>query len=218
VSTSTVPDLPEWWTRYRNEYEHRTWRDYRLLLSQAVRYALAPPLLDVGCGYGFLVECARQFGMPAVGLEASAHALDECRRRHPDADVRAWQAGSPLPFDAGAIGIAVLNQVVDHFTLDENQHLMRELHRVLKPEGVLLVYSPSRHNRFEHDTGHLTFFSPSEFRTFVAASGFTVLAQPYHPQPILGSSGLGQLLVRAATQLYKPERVAATIDLVAARK
>jgi SAM-dependent methyltransferase len=218
VSASTVPDLPTWWTQYRDEYEHRTWRDYRILLSNAVKHGLEPPLLDVGCGYGFLVECARQFGIPAVGLEASTHALGESRRRHPSADIREWHAGTRLPFDAESIGVAMLNQVVDHFTLDENQHLMHELRRVLKPDGTLLVYSPSRHNRFESDTGHLTFFSPAEFRRFVAASGFTVVAQPYQPQPLLGQSGVGWLLMRALTHIYKRETWAATIDLVAARR
>ena len=38
-------------------------------------------LLDLGCGYGFLVECARRFGVEAIGLEASEVALAECRRR-----------------------------------------------------------------------------------------------------------------------------------------
>src|SRR5262245_52348158 len=218
MTAQAVPSLDEWWTQYKNEYDGRTWRDYRLMLSHVVRHAAAPPLLDVGCGYGFLVECARQFGMSAVGLESSEHAINESRRRHPQADVRQWQAGRSLDFPAQSIGVAVLNQVVDHFTLDENRHLFTELQRVLTSDGVLLVYSPSRFNRFETDTGHVTFFSPSEFRQFVGSHGFDVLEQPFHAQPILGHSTIGRLLVRAVTQVYRPERLAATIDLVARKR
>jgi SAM-dependent methyltransferase len=212
----TTPDLTDWWRQYGKEYEDRSWRDYRHLLSEAVRYGSTPPLLDVGCGYGFLVECARQFGIAAVGLEASERAVAESRRRHPLADVRLWQAGERLPFPDVSIGCATLNQVVDHFTLEENRALLAELRRVLKTDGALVVHSPSRFNRFDDDTGHVTFFSPSEFRAFVMGFGFRVVLQPYAPQRLLGG-GIGWLLVRAVTQVWRPERLAATIDLVAAK-
>jgi SAM-dependent methyltransferase len=215
---TAAPDLAGWWRQYEGAYEGRSWRDYRHLLAETVRYGSGPPLLDVGSGFGFLVECARQFGMPAVGLEASEHALSECRRRHPHVDVRRWQAGTPLPFEDGAIGMAMLNQIVDHFSLVENRSLFGELHRVLNQEGILVVHSPSRFNRVEqsHDSGHVTFFTPSEFRTFVAGFGFHVIAQPYQPQRMFDSD-VGWLLVRAVARVFRPERLAATIDLVAAK-
>jgi hypothetical protein len=46
--------------------------------------------------------------------------------------------------------------------------------------------------------------------------GFRVVLQPYAPQRLLGG-GIGWLLVRAVTQVWRPERLAATIDLVAAK-
>ena len=209
-----VPDPDQWWQDYRKDYAARTWRDYRHLLAESVRHAPEPPLLDVGCGYGFLVECARRFGVAAVGLEASEVALAEGRRLHPDADLRSWHAGSPLPFADESIGVAMLNQVIDHITPEENRQLFTELRRVLKPHGALIAHSPSRFNKFDSDTGHVTFFSPSEFRAYVTGAGFRVIEQPFFPQPVLGS-GVGWLVVRAVTRLVKLERLAATIDLAA---
>lgn len=212
-----APDLNQWWLEYRGAYAERSWLDYRNLLAEAIRYAPAPPLLDVGCGYGFLVECARQFGVTAIGLEASVVAIDEGRGRHPEADIRSWHAGAPLPCADGSIGVAMLNQVIDHFTLDENRLLFAEVRRVLKPGGVVIAHSPSRFNRFDTDTGHVCFFSPAEFKAFVASAGFDVVAQPFMPQPVLGT-GVGWPLVRAFSAVFKPERLAATIDLVAVRR
>jgi SAM-dependent methyltransferase len=213
-----APDLAGWWSQYEGAYEGRSWRDYRHLLAETIRYGPGPPLLDVGCGFGFLVECARQFGIPAVGLEGSDRALDESRRRHPQADVRSWRAGGPVPFEDGAIGMAMLNQIVDHFTLEENHRLFAELHRVLKPDGIVVVHSPSRFNRVEQskDSGHITFFAASEFRTFVAGFGFHVIAQPYQPRRLFDNA-IGWLLVRAVTRVFRPERLAATIDLIATK-
>ena len=209
-------DLNQWWIEYRAAYAERSWREYRHLLAEAVRCAPGPPLLDIGCGYGFLVECARQFGVAAIGLEAADVALDECRRRHPEADARPWRAGAPLPCGDGSSGGAMLNQVIDHVTPEENRLLFAELRRVLKPDGALVVHSPSRFNKFDTDTGHVTFFSPSEFRVFVTSFGFRIIDQPYFPQPVLGK-GPGWLLVRAFTRVFRPERLAATIDVVAIR-
>src|SRR2546430_17446372 len=117
------PDLNQWWAEYGGEYAARSWRDYRHLLAEAIQHAPGPPLRDVGWGFGFLVECARQFGVESIGVEASTVALAESRRRHPEADTRSWRAGSPLPCADGSIGVAVLNQVVDHVTPEENRLL-----------------------------------------------------------------------------------------------
>jgi SAM-dependent methyltransferase len=211
-----VPDPDQWWIEYRADYAGRSWRDYRHLLAEAVRYAPEPPLLDVGCGQGFLVECARRFGIAATGLEASEIALAECQRLHPDADARHWSAGQPLPCADKSVGVVMLNQVIDHVTLENNRLLFAELSRVLKPDGALVAHSPSRFNRFDTDTGHVTFFSPSEFRAFVTSFGFRILEQPYFPQPVLGT-GAGWLLVRAFTRVFRVERLAATIDVVAVK-
>ena len=73
-----------------------------------------------------------------------------------------------------------------------------------------------RMGTFDTDTGHVTFFSPSEFRAYVTDAGFRVIEQPFFPQPVLGS-GVGWLVVRAVTRLVKVERLAATIDLAAVK-
>ena len=210
-----LTDPENWWAEYSKDYAGRTWRNYRHLLGEYVRHGEGAPLLDVGCGYGFLVECARQFGIAAVGLEAAEAAVAHCRSLHPLADVRLWKGGEPLPFKAESIAGVVLNEFVDHITVEQNRSLFREIGRVLRPGGVLIVKSPSRHNRFDEDEGHVTFFSPSEFREFVESFSFKVLEQPYVPQPLLGSSGFGWLAMRALTLPFKPERWNARNDLVA---
>jgi hypothetical protein len=92
------------------------------------------------------------------------------------------------------------------------------LHRVLRSDGVVVVHSPSKHNRIEQsrDTGHITFFSPSEFRDFVTAFDFRVVEQPYHSRRLF-DNGAVWLIVRVVARIFRPERLAATIDLVAAK-
>lgn len=211
-------DPETWWETYSKHYEDRSWIHYRPLLSEILRYALEPPILDIGCGYGFLVEAARNFGIPAIGLEGSSTAFDVCRKRHPLADVRLWKAGSSLPFDKEFIGAVLLNEFVDHITLEENNKLVSEIYRVLKGNGILMVKSPSKYNRFDKDLGHVTFFSPKEFRGFVESFGFEVLSQPYEIQPLLGMSKVAKKLMSFISKFYRPERWSSTISLVARKK
>lgn len=212
----TIPD--EWWEEYARCYSGRSWSNYRPHLAQLVQQGFGGPILDVGCGYGFLIECARRFGMPAVGLEGSSSALNEARRRHPQADVRPWLAGEPLPVTDASIGIALCNEFVDHISIAQNHALLEELHRVLSPSGVLVVNSPSRFNRFDDDEGHISFFSPREFAEFVGSHRFDVVSQPYVPQPFLGQGRLARLAMRLITRAIRRETWAARIDLVARKR
>jgi SAM-dependent methyltransferase len=210
----TQPDV--WWDEYASHYANRTWRESRGLLAEVVARGEGGPLLDVGCGLGFLVECARQWGIEAIGLEASEKAIAVAKEKHPKADVRRWQGGERLPIADASIGVAVAHEFIDHISPDQNRALFRELNRVLRPGGAVIVRSPSRFNRFDEDKGHITFFSPSEFRRFVEEFGFSVVEQPFSPQPVLGPSRAGQMAVRVLAKLTgQPEWLAARIDLVA---
>ena len=216
--TRDLTNLEEWWVEYSGHYENRNWRSYRPLLAEFVRYSEETPLLDIGCGYGFLAECARQFGIPAIGLEGSESAIARGKQLHPLADIRAWHAGKDLPFNDNYIGGAVLNEFIDHITFEQNRQLFKDLSRVLKPGGLLIVKSPSKHNPFDQDEGHVTFFSPTEFCKFVESFSFEVLHQPYIPQPIFGGARLASLAVNLITKIHKPEKWAARIDLVARKR
>lgn len=208
-------DPDTWWGEYRQYYAGRSWRDYRFLLAEAITHALEGPLLDIGSGYGFLIECARHFGIAAIGVEASAEAVAVCRERHPLVDVRVWWAGTDLPVDSSSIGVAMANEFVDHITPEQNSHMFKQIYRVLKPDGILIVKSPSRYNLIDQDLGHVSFFSPSEFRRFVRSFSFKILSQPYVPQPLLGRTPVGLFAMRMVSKAYRPDKWAARIDLVA---
>lgn len=216
--TKDYTDLDTWWDEYARCYDERSWESSRSLLAEVIRYAPEGPILDIGCGYGFLVECARRFGIQAIGLEASDKALLVCRELHPLASIKMWMAGTDLPIAASTIGCAVVNEFVDHITIDQNRLLFSEIHRVLKSDGVLIVKSPSKHNRFDNDLGHVTFFSPKEFNTFVRSFSFDIVTQPYTPQPLLGTSRIGWLVMRTFAKFWRPERLSARIDLVAKKQ
>jgi SAM-dependent methyltransferase len=89
-------------------------------------------VLDVGCGTGQLtMELARVAGASSVAaLDPSAPAVDFCRSRVPEGDIRIGAAES-LPFSDGEFD-AVLAQLVVNLT-DDPPRAVREMARVARP-------------------------------------------------------------------------------------
>jgi SAM-dependent methyltransferase len=96
-------------------------------------------LLDAGCGTGFnLLELGR-LGR-ATGIDLSADAIAFCRER----GVRAARASVlALPFADGTFDAVTSFDVLYHAWVSDDGAAARELARVLRPGGVLLVRVPA---------------------------------------------------------------------------
>ena len=115
--------------------------------------ALLPPLaglrlLDAGCGGGEYVRALVRRGADATGIECTAEKL-ECSRALPAPLARRISYGDieRTEFDAGCFDAVLLNEVLEH--VPDDGAAVREMHRVLRPGGSLIVFSPNRLHPFE---------------------------------------------------------------------
>lgn len=112
--------------------------------------------LDAGCGKGAMLARLGE-GFPAVvGLDASleylilARKLAETENIH---NVRLVCASvEELPFRDGTFGMIVAVDVIEH--LRDTERAAHELHRTLRPGGLLYLNSPNRYNAFTPE-GHV---------------------------------------------------------------
>ncbi len=112
-------------------------RRLQVLLDRLLPVPSAPArLLDVGCGTGYHLAWARARGYEAAGVDGSAEMLVEARRLNPNADIR--QAGvDVLPFPDDLFDAVLCVEVLRY--LPQTEPCIRELARVLKPNGVCLA-------------------------------------------------------------------------------
>jgi SAM-dependent methyltransferase len=97
-------------------------------------------VLDIACGTGaWLAELAHR-GASAAGIDISSRAVEQCRRRLPDADIREGVA-EQLPFEDGSFDLVTCLGSLEHF-LDQPRAL-REMRRVAKPDATLLILVPN---------------------------------------------------------------------------
>ncbi len=112
----------------------------RLLLP---RLGKAPPktFLDVGCGSGIgLAWAARQFpDARRLGVDVSEHALAHCAGL--GAELHLADAAA-MPVDSASIELALSLDVLQH--VPDDRAVLREVARVLKPEGLFFVRTNAR--------------------------------------------------------------------------
>ncbi len=102
-----------------------------------------PCLLDVGCGAGYDLSRWLEAGWPPerlAGTDLVAARLDVAAAACPGVALRLTD-GEHLPFDDGSFDVATAVTVFSSILDPEmRQTLFREMERVVKPGGAILVY------------------------------------------------------------------------------
>ena len=97
-----------------------------------------PSILDVGCGTGANLKMLAAFGK-TEGVDISPQAVEFCRQR--GLDSVKLGAAEQLPYGNGSFDLVTSLDVVEH--LDDDVAGLREMRRVLRPDGRLLVFVPA---------------------------------------------------------------------------
>src|SRR5437762_421130 len=131
---SASGETPEFFARYK-------------ILDVAAEFARRgrepQSILDFGSGVGnSLPHFAALFPRASlVCADLSARSLDISRRRFPAITARYVEIpNSSLPFDDAVFDIAFSACVFHHIPHEEHLHWLRELHRVTRSGGMLLIY------------------------------------------------------------------------------
>lgn len=129
---------------------------------------------DLGCGTGQVAEALAPFVKQVVAVDASEAMLTAARKRlKPLANVQVRRGElQTLPLGDGELDAAVTMLVLHH--LPEPAAAIRELARVVKPGGKLLLVDMIRHDRAEYQQimGHVWLgFEQQEIEQWLAAAG-----------------------------------------------
>ncbi|MEX1007572.1 MAG: class I SAM-dependent methyltransferase [Acidimicrobiia bacterium] len=146
-------DEPPLWDPIARDYErHAATGAYNAMYDRPAVLDLCGDVrglevLDVGCGPGLYAEEFVARGAKEVtGVDASSTMVELARERVPDrATFQTHDLESPLDWLAPeSFDIAVMALVIHH--LDNRVGALREIHRVLRPDGRLIVstHHPTR--------------------------------------------------------------------------
>jgi SAM-dependent methyltransferase len=196
--------------------------------------AVAGPLrgksaIDCGCGAGEYVRALANLGADAWGIEYSAEKIGKAVRLGglPEGRVAVGDIEA-IEFADDRFDVALVNEVLEHVPRDDRG--IREVHRILKPGGVALIFSPNRLYPFEthgvslrsgakvpHYTPFVPYvpvrlglfrywarnYWPWELRALVRAGGFSIERCAYVWQTFENISGHQPRLIAALRPLLR---------------
>lgn len=187
------------------ELEGRHWwfvgrrRIFLRLLEQELRGRRRPlRVLDFGCGTGSFLEHLERFGTVS-GVDGDPDAVGFCHERG-RTEVRLVEAGESLPFDDASFDLITTLDVIEH--IEDELTALRELRRVLRPGGLLLVSVPAF--RFlwgdqDEISHHYRRYSAPRLRQSLADAGFEVRRTSYFNTwlfPLIAVVRLARRIVR----------------------
>jgi len=171
----------------------------RILLQVLNRYlgpdgSHARRILDVGCGTGTMLTYLASYGK-VEGVDIDEEAIGYCRERGLE-DVRLGEAAN-LPFGDGSFDLVTALDVVEH--LEDDVAAFREMKRVLRPGGHILVTVPA--HRFlwgdqDEVNMHKRRYVARELRDRLAESGFDVVRVSYMNALLFAPIAAARLLRR----------------------
>jgi SAM-dependent methyltransferase len=134
----------EYATMFRVEETHWWYGALHRLIFQALDAELPDwrqkKVLDVGCGTGAILK---QLGNPEknVGIDLAPEAISFCRERGLN-NVRQGDICA-LPFADASFDAVICSSVLYHQWVTNVEGAVQEMHRVLRPSGVLLINVPA---------------------------------------------------------------------------
>ena len=173
-------------------------------LASGVLEWLAPQqgeeILDLGCGDGALTQRLAETGAKVRGVDASPHMVAAARSRGLAVEEASAEA---LPH-ANATFDVVFSNAVLHWVRDQDA-MMREVHRVLRPGGrfvaemgghgnvaaihVAFAATLARHGHPDLDNGVNYYPTPEAYTRRLERAGFRVERIALIPRPTLLQSG-----------------------------
>jgi SAM-dependent methyltransferase len=166
--------------------------DRELLSRFALELKDKGEICDMGCGPGHVARYLRDHGADVFGLDLSAGMLEEARRLNPDITFRDGNMLALDLADASLAGIAAFYAIV-HLPREAVADVFREMARVLKPGGLLLLAFHIGDETLHRDAWwdrpvnlDFRFFSPQAIVRDLEAAGLVVEEvierEPYAPE------------------------------------
>ena len=138
-------------------------------------FASGKTVLDAACGEGYGSSLLAARAAQVTGLDIDPSAVEDARAKYGDHNL-SFLAGSvaALPFENASFDMVVSFETIEHVDIETQEAFLREIKRVLKPCGLLLMSTPNKAVYTDRVAGvnhfHIREFYPGEYRDFLGQS------------------------------------------------
>ncbi len=135
-------------------------------------------LLDIGCGTGIILELMKKHGS-GYGIELSALGIKMLKQKNLNLLVQS-DANRPMPFKDDVFSAITCLDVLEH--LDSDFELLKEMVRICKPGGVIVITVPAMRFLWSiHDEAlhHKRRYTKKQLLNRIGALNCTVVKSSY---------------------------------------
>lgn len=133
----------------------------RFRYKYAAKFLRPGKVLDIGCGNGYGFRYLRKNDY--YGIDYYEPSIQEGRRLFPEANFLCSQLPE-LPFAAESFDNVLCLEVIEHLEEKDVLTLLDEIHRILKPQGVLFISSPNFDNKETLWQDHIKEYTKKEMK------------------------------------------------------
>jgi SAM-dependent methyltransferase len=142
--------------RLQNDPTSELWGEHRSRYRFAAQWAAGKRVLDVASGAGFGLQILREAGACAIGIDLA----------QPNNGARLVQADAlRLPIAEASVDLIASFETIEH--VPDARGLVRELRRVLRPQGMLVLSTPHRAFRHSANPFHIQEFTADELHSLL---------------------------------------------------
>lgn len=191
------PNLKEWNLNYFSYQKNRYASDLEII----EHYYTKGEILEVGSVPCHLTYCFKKLGYPVIGLDINPDRVKEFTEKHNLKVIKCDVERDKIPFEDNRFDLIIFNEVFEHLRINPI-FTLKELNRVLKPGGTLILSTPNlyslltiirfllgrgfndAYNEFEKlytlgHMGHIREYSTKEIIKFLENTGFEIIEIRY---------------------------------------
>jgi SAM-dependent methyltransferase len=168
--------------------------DVNLIIEHLHRYALATRycknkiVLDIACGEGYGSHILSQHAAIVTGVDIDGQAIKHAKAKYPGENLCFMQGSTDqIPLEDATVDVVVSFETIEHH--DRHNEMMREIKRVLKTDGLLIISTPDK--KYSDNTTYKNPFHVKE----LYADEFKGLLQKYFSHVLLLGQQTGTLSV-----------------------